>query len=258
MSKIYSKICSLCDSKDMTITEMCRITGISRSTMSELKAGRSQSLSAKNIMLISNYFEIPIEFLMGKGVFSNWERITKEIDPVFWALQDEIPPGFMWHEDDEKSLFPYLHTRCYYGGDVPLFVNWLFESVDLIDFFVNEEHLQYKEAPEFLASIQFKEHFKKRMDSYRKEQEAKDRMIKATPFSELFSRFIEEHQMDTSSEDIEELVGVFKRLNFSSKRQLIGKAYELLDAQSRQCPGEEVTPPDISVVTAVHNSGIKK
>ena len=59
-------------------------------------------------------------------------------------------------------------------------------------------------------------------------------------------------------EDEAELLDIYRQLGKSGKRQLIGKAYELLDAQTSQHSGEEITPPDISVVTAVHNSGIKK
>ena len=55
------------------------------------------------------------------------------------------------------------------------------------------------------------------------------------------------------ADDEHELLEVFRQLNKSGKRQLIGKAYELLDAQPQQRSGEEITTPDISVVTAVHN-----
>ncbi len=55
-----------------------------------------------------------------------------------------------------------------------------------------------------------------------------------------------------------ELLEVYRQLTKSGKRQLLGKAYELLDTQPQQHPGEEVSPPNVSVVTAVHNSGIKK
>ena len=63
---------------------------------------------------------------------------------------------------------------------------------------------------------------------------------------------------NSMTNDESELLDIYRQLERSGKRQLIGKAYELLDGQSRQYPGEEIAPPDISVVTAVHNSGIKK
>lgn len=60
-----------------------------------------------------------------------------------------------------------------------------------------------------------------------------------------------------SAEEME-LVEVYRKLDNSGQRRLFGKAYELLDAQEAPKAGEELSPPDISVATAVHNSGIKK
>ncbi len=65
-------------------------------------------------------------------------------------------------------------------------------------------------------------------------------------------------QPEPLPDDELELIDVYRQLSRSGKRQLLGKAYELLDTQPQQRPGEEVSPPNVSVVTAVHNSGIKK
>ncbi len=70
------------------------------------------------------------------------------------------------------------------------------------------------------------------------------------------STFFDEEVPKPLPEDESELLDIYRQLGKSGKRQLIGKAYELLDAQIQQHPGEKITPPDISVVTAVHNSGI--
>ncbi len=44
MADMYSKIEQLCKENNTNITAMCRLLDISRSTLSELKAGRTKTL----------------------------------------------------------------------------------------------------------------------------------------------------------------------------------------------------------------------
>ena len=55
-----------------------------------------------------------------------------------------------------------------------------------------------------------------------------------------------------------ELLEVYRQLGQSGKRRLMGKAYELLDGQSATQPGNEITPPDLDMVTPVLDRRIKK
>lgn len=74
MNDMYKIIESLCKDKGITIAALSRETGISKSTMSELKMGRSQSLSAKNMDKVAKYFDIPVGYLLGN---------TKQKSPLF-------------------------------------------------------------------------------------------------------------------------------------------------------------------------------
>ena len=58
--------------------------------------------------------------------------------------------------------------------------------------------------------------------------------------------------------DEEELLDVYRQLGKSGKRQLMGKAYELLDGQSTVPTGEEVAPPDVDMVAPIMARGLKK
>lgn len=58
--------------------------------------------------------------------------------------------------------------------------------------------------------------------------------------------------------DEEELLETYRQLGKSGKRQLIGKAYELLDAQSAHPSGDRVTPPNIDMVTPVMDGRMVK
>ena len=59
-------------------------------------------------------------------------------------------------------------------------------------------------------------------------------------------------------EDEDELLSIYRRLGKSGQRQLIGKAYELMDGQTAPKSGNEVSPPDIDLVSTVLDRGIKK
>ncbi|MBE6984870.1 MAG: helix-turn-helix transcriptional regulator [Ruminococcaceae bacterium] len=61
------------------------------------------------------------------------------------------------------------------------------------------------------------------------------------------------------SEDEAELLDVYRQLRISGKRQIFGKAYELLDAQKTPPEGgEDDSSPDIGVVAPILERRIKK
>lgn len=63
MSELYNRIEQLCKSKGINVSQMCRETGINRSTLSELRVGRSKSLSAKNAQKIAAFFGVPLDYV---------------------------------------------------------------------------------------------------------------------------------------------------------------------------------------------------
>lgn len=58
--------------------------------------------------------------------------------------------------------------------------------------------------------------------------------------------------------DEEELLETYRQLVRSGKRQLMGKAYELLDSQSTSATGGETAPPDLDMVTTIMDRRVKK
>ena len=66
MSDLYDRIESLCKKNGETITVMCRESGASRASLSDLKAGRKRSLSADTIKKISSHFRISTDYLLGR------------------------------------------------------------------------------------------------------------------------------------------------------------------------------------------------
>lgn len=65
MGNLYNRIEELCKSRNTNITKMCSETGISRGSLTDLKAGRSKSLSQNALHKISSYFSVSADYLLG-------------------------------------------------------------------------------------------------------------------------------------------------------------------------------------------------
>ena len=53
MSDLYSRIEALCEKKGVNITQMCKESGISRASMTDLKVGRNQGLSPRTLSKVA-------------------------------------------------------------------------------------------------------------------------------------------------------------------------------------------------------------
>ena len=65
MDNLYEKIEQLCRRKNVNITTMCKEAGVSRGNLTDLKKGRSKTLSAMTLSKLANYFGVTIDYLMG-------------------------------------------------------------------------------------------------------------------------------------------------------------------------------------------------
>lgn len=66
MSDLYNRIESLCAQHNMTVTSLCRLAGCSRASLSDLKVGRKQGLSAETLSKLATCFGVTVDFLLGK------------------------------------------------------------------------------------------------------------------------------------------------------------------------------------------------
>ena len=66
MSSLYSRIESLCKERKTNITEMCRASGASRGSLSDLKMGRTNGLNTNTLERISSYLGVSMDYLLGK------------------------------------------------------------------------------------------------------------------------------------------------------------------------------------------------
>ncbi len=59
---MYEKIQSLCDEKGIKIAQLCKAAGIPKSTISELKQGRTKTLSTQTLSKIAQYFNVSLGY----------------------------------------------------------------------------------------------------------------------------------------------------------------------------------------------------
>lgn len=104
MNKTYERIEALCRERGITVTELCRQTGASRSALSDLKRGRSLFLSTKTMQLIAEYFGVSVADIL-----------------------DAETPGFIAQKPGKGMMLDYLHNdisrlaiRC--GEDAPILI----------------------------------------------------------------------------------------------------------------------------------------
>lgn len=65
MNEIYTKIEQLCTQRGINITAMCRQAGVSRGNLTDLKMGRQEGLSAKNMAKLADFFGVSVGWLLG-------------------------------------------------------------------------------------------------------------------------------------------------------------------------------------------------
>lgn len=87
MSELYNRIENLCSQHNETITSMCKASGASRASLSDLKVGRKQSLSADTLSKIASHFNVSVDFLLGNEKMpteSGEHDILSEVDIAFY------------------------------------------------------------------------------------------------------------------------------------------------------------------------------
>lgn len=90
MSVLYDRIHALCDAKGVKDGTMCRESGVARSTFQELKMGRTESLSLKNLHKIADYFGVSISELTGEEQKEKPAPDGSELDVAFNAVLDQL------------------------------------------------------------------------------------------------------------------------------------------------------------------------
>lgn len=90
MGELYSNIARLCEKQGISGYRLCKNVGIQPSVLSDLKAGRQTSLSARNADKIAAYFGVSVGYLLG---------VEEEQPAVPGGLSEEEREWLGWYRD---------------------------------------------------------------------------------------------------------------------------------------------------------------
>lgn len=87
MDNLYERIAELCNVRGVSKSRMCLDLGLSKSTMSDMKAGRTKGISTATAQKIADYFSVTIGYLLGteteKAPTVSSERTVSDDDIKF-------------------------------------------------------------------------------------------------------------------------------------------------------------------------------
>ena len=80
MGTLYEKIIALCKSKGVSGSRMCLDLGLSKSTLSDMKNGRTKGISVPTAQKIAGYFGITVDELYGTESAEDEKKPTTQKD----------------------------------------------------------------------------------------------------------------------------------------------------------------------------------
>lgn len=91
MSDLYSNIHALCEKEGIKDGTLCANIGIRRSFLSELKAGRTKSLSAEVLSKIAAYFNVSVDYLLtGEQKEDAPQQPQSEVDTAVERIRKKL------------------------------------------------------------------------------------------------------------------------------------------------------------------------
>lgn len=66
MGTLYERITTLCKERGVSGSRMCLDLGLSKSTLSDMKHGRTKGVSTATAQKIASYFGVSVDYLLGE------------------------------------------------------------------------------------------------------------------------------------------------------------------------------------------------
>lgn len=108
MCDLYRKIELLCQRKNIKFAELARETGLNKTLFSELKNGRTKTLSLEKLIIIADYFDISLDDLVG--------RKRKTPDAETSEVVEKILGLFNLMSEEQKALYLSLAEQLILQG----------------------------------------------------------------------------------------------------------------------------------------------
>lgn len=89
MVNLYDRIHRLCEENEINVTQMCKESGVPRSSLSDLKVGRKSTLSPATLTKISNRLGVSVDYLLGIDLQAGIDDCRKELSDCVEAYHNE-------------------------------------------------------------------------------------------------------------------------------------------------------------------------
>lgn len=76
--------------KGLSQTALGEIIGLKPQAVNDMEHGRVKT-TLDRASTLANYFNVPIDYLLGNGIFSNWEEIIERKEQVIDSLEETVP-----------------------------------------------------------------------------------------------------------------------------------------------------------------------
>ncbi|MBR5088471.1 MAG: LexA family transcriptional regulator [Ruminiclostridium sp.] len=162
MSNLYNKIEKLCNQQNITITQLCKELNISRSSLSELNAGRTKQLSVTVMRKISDYFNVSVDWFTSDSI--KLDFAPREFDdaqlwcPICGSETIEFISTLALDPDNDKSFGIALKFQCeeehnFYYVIESYKGNSYIVMTDDESVIYNQNEILYKRSPQSLMDI---------------------------------------------------------------------------------------------------------
>ena len=89
--KIFSeRFIKLRQTNNLNQSKIAEILGISQAAISKIEKGE-RAVSIEVLCSLADYFDVPLDYLTGRGIFEHWEKLYENREVVFLYLEKKYP-----------------------------------------------------------------------------------------------------------------------------------------------------------------------
>ena len=108
MGTLYERIIALCKERGVSGSRMCLELGLSKSTLSDMKSGRTKGVSTATAQKIASYFGVSVGYLLGEE--EKEEKPTAEDDGLSENMKLLIDFAKSVPEDKVELVLKLMRT----------------------------------------------------------------------------------------------------------------------------------------------------
>lgn len=135
----------------LTQAQLATALNVARTTVTMWETS-SSCPDNETLVRLSKILHVPVDFLIGAGVFENWDDIMQNAESVFYAIKGKIPPNYSDPIKDDRYLIANLDIAFFYDKDELFLIQWFSNAVKSV-VFDNQQNAEVEFTPIFESAI---------------------------------------------------------------------------------------------------------